>query len=266
MHIKTFVVAVAVAALPLAAHAHRAWLLPSDTVFSGADPWVGVDAAISNTLFHADHNPMRLDNLTIIAPDGGRVAPENRGVGKYRATFDVHLTQPGTYKIATVMQGSSARFKVNGEERSWRGRAEDLASAVPAGATDVRRAENINRIETFVTRGAPTTGVFAPTNAGLELAPVTHPNDLVASEAATFRLLLDGRPAANLKVTIAPGAARYRDNPGEIERTTGADGAFEISWPAAGMYWINASLRDLPAQTPGATRSVQYTAVVQVLP
>ena len=38
----TFVLA---AALPLTAHAHKAWLLPSATVVSGDTPWVSVDGA-----------------------------------------------------------------------------------------------------------------------------------------------------------------------------------------------------------------------------
>lgn len=36
--------------------------------------------------------------------------------------------------------------------------------------------------------------------------PVTHPNDLVNGEAATFQMLLDGKPAAGLEVTVTKGA------------------------------------------------------------
>ena len=34
--------------LPLSAQAHRAWMLPSATVLSGEEPWITVDAAVSN--------------------------------------------------------------------------------------------------------------------------------------------------------------------------------------------------------------------------
>ena len=57
-------------ALPGAASAHRAWFLPAATSFSGEDPWVTVDAAISNDLFFADHFPMQLAQVKITAPDG----------------------------------------------------------------------------------------------------------------------------------------------------------------------------------------------------
>ncbi|MFT4251420.1 MAG: DUF4198 domain-containing protein, partial [Caulobacter sp.] len=58
----------ALAALPLAAHAHRGWLVPSATVLSGDGAWVTVDAAVSNELFYPDHRPMRLDAVVITTP------------------------------------------------------------------------------------------------------------------------------------------------------------------------------------------------------
>src|SRR4051812_47665795 len=43
--------AAALLSTPAALSAHRMWLLPSATVFSGTDGWVTVDAAVSNDLF-----------------------------------------------------------------------------------------------------------------------------------------------------------------------------------------------------------------------
>lgn len=258
--------AFAAAAVPLNAQAHRQWIEPSSTVLSGTgdDVWVTFDAAVSNTLFHADHQPMRIDSLVVTAPDGSQVAPQNVTRGRYRSTFDAQLTQNGTYRIVNGSAGVMARYELNGENRNWRGTAADYPSAIPAGATNVRVTENANRVETFVTRGAPTP--IAQVNAGLELAPITHPNDLVAGEAARFRLLLDGRPAANIEVTIAPGNARYRNETAEIKVTTDAQGAFSVTWPTPGMWWMNASVRDLPSQIQGATRSASYSGVLEVLP
>ncbi|MBN8480168.1 MAG: DUF4198 domain-containing protein, partial [Xanthomonadales bacterium] len=97
---KTLVFAAAALALPLSAQAHKAWLLPSETVLSAKDPWITVDAAVSNDLFYFNHVPLKLDALVITAPDGSTVQAENAATGKYRSTFDVHLTQAGTYRIA----------------------------------------------------------------------------------------------------------------------------------------------------------------------
>lgn len=261
--------ALALAALmPLAAHAHRQWLLPSATVLSGSDPWVTVDAAVSNDLFYFEHFPLRLDNLAVTAPDGAAAKVENAGTGRYRSTFDVHLTQPGTYKVAVVNRGLFASYKDgNGQTKRWRGTAETFAREVPAGAQDLQVTQADSRVEAFVTAGKPSARVLQTTGVGLELAPVTHPNDLVAGDAASFRLLLDGKPAANVKVAVVPGGIRYRDQLQEIALTTDADGKFSVKWPAPGMYWMEAEVRDDKAAVKEAkTRRASYAATVEVLP
>ncbi len=262
------VAVLALAALaPLAAHAHRQWLLPSATVLSGNDPWVTVDAAVSNDLFYFEHVPMRLDNLVVTAPDGKPVKAENAATGRYRSTFDVPLKQAGTYRVAVVSQGLFASYKENGQAKRWRGSAEAFAKEVPANAQDLQVTQAESRIETFVTAGKPGGKGLAMTGRGLELAPVTHPNDLVAGDAASFRLLLDGKPAANLKVSVVPGGIRYRDQLQEIAVTTDADGKFSVKWPAPGMYWMEAEVRDDKATlSPAKSRRAVYAATVEVLP
>ena len=247
MSLRNRLLAVAAAglvlALPLAANAHRGWIVPSFTVLSGDGAWVTVDAAISNELFYADHNPMRLDAVVVTAPDGSVDKIQNALTGKYRSTFDVQLAKPGTYKIGSATSSVMASWTEGGQVKRFRGSPEDFAKQVPADAADLKTIKSFNRNETFVTRDAPTTTVFAPTGKGLELVPVTHPNDLVAGEAATFKFLLDGKPAADLEVTFAPGNSRYRATPGDFKVKTGADGSFKVTFPEAGMYWMNAVAR-----------------------
>ena len=229
--------------IPSAASAHRGWIVPSFTVLSGDGAWVTVDAAVSNELFYADHNPMRLDALVVTAPDGSVDKIQNALTGKYRSTFDVQLSKPGTWKIGSAVSTVMASWTQDGQVKRFRGTPEDFAKQVPAGAADLKTIKSFNRNETFVTRDAPTTTVFAPTGKGLEMVPVTHPNDLVAGEAATFKFLLDGKPAADLEVTFAPGNSRYRTTPGEFKAKTGADGSVKVTFPEAGMYWMNAVVR-----------------------
>ena len=86
---RTLTLTLALAALlPLSAFAHKAWLQPSQTVIAGTDPWITVDAAVSNDLFYFNHVPLRLDNLTITAPDGSKVEPQNPATGKLRPDED----------------------------------------------------------------------------------------------------------------------------------------------------------------------------------
>lgn len=263
----------AAVAAPMAAQAHRGWLMPSSTVLSGDSARVAFDAGASNGVFIADHAPLRLSpqTLSITAPDGSAGAAANLMQGAYRTTFDVEINKPGTWKIANASAGMNAAWTLNGEPGRWRGPQAEMAANIPAGATDVVSAFSANRLETFVTLGEPTVTVFAPTGVGIEMVPVTHPNDLVAGEAGTFQFLRDGQPYANADVIVARGGLQYRDNPEEIAAKTDADGKVSITWPEAGLYWVNTSWRDPSAPAGGGRNgppvaSAQYTAVLQVLP
>jgi uncharacterized GH25 family protein len=249
-----------------AAQAHRSWMLPSATVLSGDEPWVTVDAAVSNDLFYFEHFPLPLDGLTIMAPDGSAVQAENQARGRYRSTFDFKLAAPGTYRAAIAGEQLVASYRKDGQQRRWRGTREALAREVPADAEGLRVTLGQRRVEVFVTRGAPTDRVLQPLNEGLEMVPVTHPNDLVAGEPAKFRLLLDGKPASGVAVTVVPGGNRYRDQLGETKVTTAEDGGFSVAWSGPGMYWLAASVRDDKSGLPGVQRNASYAATLEVLP
>jgi uncharacterized GH25 family protein len=267
--LKPVVLALALAGALAAtsAYAHKPFLLPSSTVLSGKDEWVTVDAAVSNDLFYFNHQPMQLANLAVFAPDGQRVDPQNASTGRYRSTFDVKLDQVGTYKMAVLNNAIFGSYKVDGQMKRWRGNPENIARDIPANAQDVQISQSQMRLETFVTAGKPSSQVFTPTGVGLELQPITHPNDLVEGEATSFRLLLDGKPAAGVKVEADIGGTRYRDVVKEIEVTTDADGKFSITWPAPGMYWMGASVRDNNASIKEAKeRRASYSALLEVLP
>ncbi len=228
--------------LPSVGHAHRAWLLPGSTVLSGAEPWVTVDAGVSTDPFVLDHNALKLDGLVITGPEGSAVKPENLAQGKLRNVFDLKLSQKGTYKIAVVTKGVNATYKQGGEVKRWRGTEETLAKEVPANAQDLVVTRSLSRVETFVTSGKPNDKALQPSGQGLELVPITHPNDLFVGDEAKFRFLLDGQPATGLEVTLIPGGARYRSNPNEVRVTTDAQGQFSVKWPSAGMFYVTASV------------------------
>lgn len=260
----------AVCALALAgaatSHAHNVWLMPSSTVLSKAE-WITVDAAVSNDLFFFNHVPLRLDNLTVTGPDGAEVKPENMHTGKLRTVFDLNLTKPGTYRLAVINGGLFANYKdkATGQPRRWRGTAENFAKEVPADAQELRVTQSAGRVETFVTVGKPT--AIKPTAQGLELIPVTQPADLVKGEKATFAFHIDGKPATDLEVVLVHGGTRYRDSVGEIKAKTDAKGEFTVTWPTAGMYWIDADAKDDKTSLPQAKeRRLSYVGTVEVLP
>lgn len=260
------------ALIPVVGHAHRAWIVPAATVLSGQDPWVTFDAAVSNDIFHTDHAALRLEGISAVAPDGSQVQLQNTSTGKHRSTFDLNLQQKGTYKVTSFSSGLRARWETEeGERRGWPGRgvqatAEGFAKEVPKKAKNLEVSFGSRRMETFVTAGTPDTKVFKPTNQGLELVPVTHPNDLFAGEKAEFKFLIDGKPAVGAKVEVVPGGMRYRNQQANITAETDKNGSVSITWPQAGLYWMSVSYEDDKAQKPAKKRTGSYVATFEVLP
>jgi uncharacterized GH25 family protein len=259
----------------LNAHAHKPWLLPSSSqVEAGRDgtAWVTVDAAISEGLFDIDHQPLKLDGLEVTGPDGAKLTPENVGNGRLRTTFDLKLVKTGTYKIALASQSVFGSYKdKEGNVKRFRGTEESLAKDVPADATEVKLSRTDSRLETFVSNGDASKEVFKSTGKGLELVPVTHPTELRAGEKATFRFLLDGKPAANQGVSLIPGGVKFRGTLGEIRKTTDANGELTFVLPAAGAYMVSSSWPAAAPQVPGQPpqmppRRATYAAVVEILP
>ncbi|OYP34219.1 DUF4198 domain-containing protein [Rhodopirellula sp. MGV] len=254
-------------ALSSTCFAHKVWLRPSQTSLSGSEPWVTVDAAVSNDLFYFNHFPLGLDGLVVIGPEGKEVAAQNESVGKYRSVFDVALEEQGTYRIAVLNKGMFASWEEGGERKRWRGTPATFDGVIPEGATNVSISESIGRVETFVTNGAPTGTALESTGEGIELAPVSHPNDLYAGEEGTFQLLVNGKPAPEMEIEIIQGGTRYRNAQDSARVKTDDEGKFSYKWPEAGMYWLSTSKNDTDTSIPNATqRRLSYTATLEVLP
>jgi hypothetical protein len=253
--------------------------LPSSTQLEGKEPWVTVDAAVSENLFEFDTNTLPLDGLTVTGPDGLQLTPENQFSGKLRSSFDLKLPKPGTYKISQVNESVMASYKLNGEAKRWRGAADAMQKEIPANAEELRTTTIHNRRETYVSSGQPSKIATASTGVGLEVIPFTHPNELTAGEKAKFSVLLDGKPLSNFKLAVVPGGVRYRGVLKEIAVATNAKGEFSVSLPAPGMYWIGAGYparaeaMDAPqaakasSQTPEQpAKRFTYSGTFEVLP
>jgi uncharacterized GH25 family protein len=266
--------------LPFGAQAHRTWLLPTATVIDGNNPTVTVDGAVSEDLFEYDTNALQLDAVTITAPDGSTlVERESRSQQRRRTSFEVKLTQKGTYRIAGTTESVMASYKVGGETKRFRGTAENFAKDVPADATDLQVTRSHSRVETFVSYDKSDVAP-ATTGVGLELVPLTAPTDLSSGDTTKFRLLLDGKPLANNDVTLVRGGGRYRYKLGDFGVKTDAQGEFSVKWEEAGRYWLGASYPArgaggpgagapgaAPAQQPAAPqRRVSYSGTFEVLP
>ncbi|WP_430459979.1 DUF4198 domain-containing protein [Thalassolituus sp. LLYu03] len=256
----------------LNANAHRAWILPNQTTVSGDEAVVSFDAAVSNEIFTADHSALRTNAFLVTAPDGSSANAKDVHSGKTRTSFDLILSEEGTYRVSVASAGLMARWETeDGKRGFWPERGKpakdsEFDKAVPKNAKNLQVSYNARRMETFVTNGTPSTGALALTNQGLELVPVTHPNDLFAGEVARFRFVMDGKPAAGVDVALVREGTRYRNSQEEIELKTDANGEVAIQWNGAGRYFLEASYKDDKAKAPATSRSASYTAVLEVMP
>lgn len=234
------VAAAATLAIAGTASAHRAWIVPSTFTLSGDEQWITVDGAISNNLFTPNHVAMNTDSVSVTAPDGSNVELQNAARGEIRSVFDVLLNKQGTYRISSGGDGYFVSWEEDGERKRWRGAAETLAEEGIEAKPGVEITRSIRRTETFVTLGLPDEAVFAQEGTGLELKPVTHPNDVYAGEEVTFQFLLDGAPAEGVTVELVRGHDRYRDAEDALELTADAEGHVSFTPDVAAPYWMSA--------------------------
>lgn len=233
----------AFAILPATAQAARNWVHPSTVTLSGKNAWVTIDAASSDELYIPNLRPLRIETIQVFDSDGQTVAPQNPSMGKFRSTLDVELNKPGTWKVTSLSTSVMASWTENGEVKRFRGTGEEFAKQVPASAADLKTIRSVSRNETFMTRDAPTTKVFEPTGQDLEMVPVTHPADVIVGEPATFRFLLNGKPAAGLEVVFMRGGDHWKLKPHEITLKTNADGEVTATLPEGGMWWMSATVQ-----------------------
>lgn len=270
--IQKTVLALALATLSFNASAHRPWLYPQSTMVQAKEAWVTIDGAISEGLFDIDHVALKMEEATVTSPDGTSARVPTPVMGKQRSSFDLKMAKDGTYRISLVTQSVMGSYKDKaGELKRFRGTEESFAKDVPADAQEVRTVRAHARLETFVTANKQSTGALKPSGVGLEMVPLTHPNDLRPGETAKWRFQLDGKPLPKFAFSLTPGGVRYRGVLGEIRLATDDKGEVAVKLPAAGMYWLHAGFpvtaeKGMPAGGPADTRRYSYAATLEILP
>jgi len=261
-------VAVSAALVSFNASAHHPWLLPNQTLVDGREGIVAIDAAATEDLFEFDTRGLPLDGLAITAPDGASVTPSAiNTTSRHRSSFELTLSQPGTYRVANLSQGVMVSYRQGGETKRFRGSAEAWEKERPEKAEDLRLTRFASRVETFVARDKPSEKPFSPVGQGLELIPLDAPVDLSDGDRTRFRLLLDGQPLADAAVSLLRGGNRYRYKMDELTLKSDAKGDFSVAWPAAGRYWLGVN-HNTPAEAADLPplRRLSYSATLEVRP
>lgn len=220
--------------------AHTVWVMPNQFVLSTTGSWVSADVSAGNMTFVADKG-ISPDGMRLVNPKGEVETIKHKYQGKRKSQVDVELLQEGTYRLE--MAGGARYFTsyvVNGERKRLMADKEARVKELPAGATEVSTSLNRSRSLSFITVNKPTQKVLELANEGLEFKSSVHPADIVAGEAVTFTFFIDGKPAANVELTLSVSGERYRDEAGRIQATTDATGTFSYTPKAAGTFLIEA--------------------------
>jgi uncharacterized GH25 family protein len=244
--------------------AHTQWVMPSHFVLSGEDNWISVDVSAANMTFIADKG-VSPDNLHIVLPDGSRERFSQRYQGKRKSQADHQLLQDGTYLIEN---GGQARYftvyEQNGERKRIMADKQAAAKQLPADATNVSTSRSQSKALAVVTVKAPNRKAITPTGDGFELSFITHPADYVAEEPIEWQILLDGKPAAGVKVELSREAEMYRNDAGRQVFTSDQEGKLAFTPQLAGRYLIEASYQAEAASAQADTIRATLTLTFEV--
>lgn len=252
--------------------AHSQYIEPSHTSLAGDRPaYVSFDLSIAEDLFHPDmalggeamnnnipameekvnkrfRNMLEryeITKINVISP-GGTENDQSPvyNVGR-KSVSGFKATESGTYRIVVKNNPTYITSFVKADGKKGRVFGDKNDPSIPADASDKETMKLVNHIETFVTRNEVSTKALKPFNKAIEIDPSksTHPNDLFVTDNAKFYFLLNGKPlTAGVKAKLYRAGSRYRNQSAKVEFETDKDGAIEIKWPKAGMYYLTLSV------------------------
>lgn len=221
------------AALGGTASAYTAYLMPDD--FLPSDRSVSLHATYATTFF-TPGAPVG-GTPVVIEPDGGDGFYSYVEVTTQATQMRSSLYDEGTYRFTTGEQIGPVTNMV-GVDGGWR--AIQPGEVLPPDAPTTM-LQTVTVADTYVTLGAPNRTAVDRTIGRLALRPVTHPNQVVASQGFQVNATFDGAPFANAAIVVYKAGEPETD----LDRyvTTDASGNATITLEGAGEYVIVARHR-----------------------
>lgn len=221
------------AALGGSASAYTAYLMPDD--FLPADRSVSLQASYATTFF-TPGAPVAPE-MVAIEPDGGDGFFSFVEVTGQATQLRTSLLDEGTYRFSSGEQVGPVTNMV-GVDGGWR--AVQPGEVLPPDAPTTM-LQTVTVADTYVTLGAPNRTAVDRTIGRLALRPVTHPNQVVASEGFQVNATFDGAPFANAAIVVYKAGEPETD----LDRfvTTDASGNATITLEGPGEYVIVARHR-----------------------
>ena len=249
---KTYVLAAALIALTSApAAAYTSYLKP-ETYWPEGDE-VSIEGSFATHFFTPQIAvPAEIAGLS---PDGSSTVFASIAVQGASTLLEADLPTAGTYRISTGEQFGNVTTLI-GVDGQWRPLGE--GEAIPPGATTTTM-QTVTLADVYVTRGQATREAVDRPNGRLAIHPITHPNQVLASQGFQIEVLFDGAPMANTAVTLYGAGDPDTDQDRYV--VTDAAGRATFTFDAPGHYVIAARHRaNMP---PGAAAQIgSYTTTV----
>jgi len=239
------------------ATAHPRWILPSHFSISkeGGD-WLTFDVTASHGTFVMD-KPAGSETARVIMPDGRKERPDFVLRGKRRSVFDFYFSEEGTYKVqVNNVESYITHYKIGSRDTVKRMRVNkaERKNMLPKGARDVTSTVAFTRAESYISLGKPTKKAFELEGKYLEMMPITHPSDIVATEPVNLQFYFNGKEQGGVKVEITRDGTLYRNHQEQIDLVSDENGGGNFVPEIAGRYILKASHKGLLIDNPLADK------------
>lgn len=227
------------------AQAHVPFLKPNQ--FNLAHDRLHVESAFTEQPFQADF-AMDSPSFSLVRPDGSKSPLEPSARTRAAVYLEPRVTDEGTYRIST------------GVRKGPRYRAVETADAKLYFAEDMQRfsgkptaLQYYSRADTYVAKGEPRYQP-RPANQGVEIVPLSSPNQVSVGDRVAFRVLRDGQPVPRARIVVAHDNEHYTRRseedlydvenvrPGNLRAD--ADGRFVFSPAQAGLVFLFVTVHD----------------------
>ncbi len=244
--------------LSFTSQAHVPYLAPES--FEPIRDWVSLEAAFADKFFLPE---AKFDQSTfqVVTPSGQSEAPSEQAMVRSRTLLEHQLKADGTYRFSTG-QRYGAVF------RSWQQdgktiNSRDPKQQPPAGTKLTGHFQSVTLAETYVSKGKPDQAALKPLGQGLEIAFISHPNDLYINQPIKTQLLFNGKPLANAKLQLHQSG--HSDEKHSQQLQSNANGEVQFSVPDAATYLLLVRHRaPAPTDAKAPEYSYSYSAVVEI--
>lgn len=240
---KTTICTLAFSFIAIAASAHVPFLKPNQ--FNVLHHRFVIESSYTEFPFQADF-AMKVPAFTMVMPDGATLSISDYVETKGAVYLQPEITMEGTYRFSTsVRKGPKYRGVKSSEGKLY-------------FSQDTNRVEGkkielqyFNSADVYVFKGNPNY-TAKPLNTGVEIIPLTSPNELSLGKELSFSVLNDGKPVENARVVVAYDDEHYLfhrhgdlydvENVRESNIHTDSEGKFTFKPKQAGLVLLFVSI------------------------